>query len=210
MNGSFRNSKLHIFSSSATPDTRFTPAKGTQERLSGKFSTSDEVDRLTFTQPEENPVKFVVPANLPGRKRIYPATVGSSNTIAHRRTAPVNPITSRHSSASLKTAPLRLRLRHRPGRHDRRRPDSDILVTTIPPPFHKNSHPHFRRWLFRIAGRRYTSPENPMKAMARMPAVISAIGTPLKALGTSSNSSLSRIPAKSTSARANPSAVATE
>ena len=40
--------------------------------------------------------------------------------------------------------------------------------------------------------------------------VISAIGTPLKALGTSSNSSLSRMPAKSTSARANPSAVATE
>ena len=73
-----------------------------------------------------------------------------------------------------------------------------------------NSHPHFRRWLFRIAGRRYTSPENPMKAMARIPAVISAIGTPLKALGTSSNSSLSRMPAKSTSARANPSAVATE
>ena len=58
MNGSFRNSKLHIFSSSATPDTRFTPAKGTQERLSGKFSTSDEVDRLTFIHPEENPVKI--------------------------------------------------------------------------------------------------------------------------------------------------------
>ena len=63
-------------------------------------------------------------------------------------------------------------------------------------------------WIF--SHTRYTSPENPMKAMARIPAVISAIGTPLKALGTSSNSSLSRMPAKSTSARANPSAVATE
>ena len=56
----------------------------------------------------------------------------------------------------------------------------------------------------------YTSPENPMKAMARIPAVISAMGTPLKALGTSSKSRRSRIPAKSTSARAKPSAVATE
>lgn len=202
MDGSFRNSKLHIFSSSATPDIRFTSGKSTEERLSGKFSTSDGVDRLTFTQPEENPVKFVVPANLPGRKRIYPATVGSSNTIAHRRTAPVNPITSRYSSASLKTAAATT---------SASTGESRIRKKTVrAAPLHKNSHPLFRRWLFRIAGRRYTSPEKPMKAMARIPAVISAIGTPLNALGTSSNSSLSRMPAKSTSARANPSAVATE
>ncbi len=56
----------------------------------------------------------------------------------------------------------------------------------------------------------YTSPENPMNAMARMPAVMSAMGTPRKAPGTSSKSRRSRIPAKSTSARAKPRAVATE
>ena len=216
MDGSFRNSKLHIFSSSATPDIRFTSGKSTEERLSGKFSTSDGVDRLTFTQPEENPVKFVVPANLPGRKRIYPATVGSSNTIAHRRTAPVNPITSRYSSASLKTAAATTSAstgEALPARRDRRGVTGESRIrkkTVRAAPLHKNSHPLFRRWLFRIAGRRYTSPEKPMKAMARIPAVISAIGTPLNALGTSSNSSLSRMPAKSTSARANPNAVATE
>ena len=56
----------------------------------------------------------------------------------------------------------------------------------------------------------YTRPENPMNAMARIPAVISAMGMPLNALGTSSKSRRSRIPAKSTSAKANPRAVATE
>jgi hypothetical protein len=55
-----------------------------------------------------------------------------------------------------------------------------------------------------------TRPENPINAMARIPAVISAMGMPLNALGTSSKSRRSRIPAKSTSARAKPRAVATE
>ncbi len=56
----------------------------------------------------------------------------------------------------------------------------------------------------------YTSPEKPMNAMARIPAVTSAMGMPLNALGTSSKSNRSRIPAKSTSASAKPKAVATE
>ena len=41
-----------------------------------------------------------------------------------------------------------------------------------------------------------------MKAMAKIPAVTSAMGTPCMDRGMSSNSSRSRIPAKSTSARA--------
>ena len=52
--------------------------------------------------------------------------------------------------------------------------------------------------------------EKPMKAMARMPAVTSAIGVPRNDSGTSSNSNRSRIPAKSTSASAKPRAVETE
>ena len=56
----------------------------------------------------------------------------------------------------------------------------------------------------------YTRPEKPRNAMARMLAVISAMGTPRSDLGTSSKSSRSRIPANSTSASANPRAVATE
>ncbi len=56
----------------------------------------------------------------------------------------------------------------------------------------------------------YTSPEKPMKAMARIPAVIKAMGVPRNATGTSSISSRSRIPAKSTSAKAKPRAVETE
>lgn len=55
-----------------------------------------------------------------------------------------------------------------------------------------------------------TRPENPMNAIARIPAVISAMGMPLNALGTSSKSRRSRMPAKSTSASAKPRAVATE
>ena len=104
MNGSFRNSKLHIFSSSATPDTRFTPAKGTQERLSGKFSTSDEVDRLTFIHPEENPVK-IRGLDKPSRpKTDLPCNRGIFEHHCQSTDGPVNPITSRSSSASLKTA----------------------------------------------------------------------------------------------------------
>ena len=56
----------------------------------------------------------------------------------------------------------------------------------------------------------YTNPENPMKAIARIPAVTNATGIPCMALGIFSNSSRSRIPAKMTSARANPAAVAIE
>ncbi len=59
-------------------------------------------------------------------------------------------------------------------------------------------------------GKCYTSPEKPMKAMARIPAVISAMGTPLKAAGTSSKSRRSRRPAKRTSASPKPMAVETE
>lgn len=57
---------------------------------------------------------------------------------------------------------------------------------------------------------RYTRPEKPMKAMARIPAVMSAMGTPRNDLGTSSKSRRSRIPAKRISARAKPRAVDTE
>lgn len=52
-------------------------------------------------------------------------------------------------------------------------------------------------------------PVKPMKAMARRPAVTSAIGTPRIARGTSASSSCMRMPAKSASAKAKPSAVAT-
>lgn len=54
----------------------------------------------------------------------------------------------------------------------------------------------------------YTIPEKPIKAMARMPAVTSAIGIPFISLGISANSSVSRIPAKITSASPKPRAVA--
>lgn len=56
---------------------------------------------------------------------------------------------------------------------------------------------------------RYTNPAKPMKAMARMPAVTSATGTPRMACGTSFSSSRSRIPAKTVSASAKPKAVET-
>lgn len=55
----------------------------------------------------------------------------------------------------------------------------------------------------------YTNPAKPMKAMAKMPAVTSATGTPRMACGTSFSSSRSRMPAKTVSARAKPSAVET-
>lgn len=54
----------------------------------------------------------------------------------------------------------------------------------------------------------YTSPENPMKAIARIPAVTRAIGMPLNALGTLFSESCSRRPAKRTIARPKPSDVA--
>ena len=47
----------------------------------------------------------------------------------------------------------------------------------------------------------YAIPANPMKASARMPTVIRAIGIPLKALGTSFRARCSRRPAKRTIAR---------
>ena len=55
----------------------------------------------------------------------------------------------------------------------------------------------------------YTKPENPINAIARIPAVINAIGTPLNAFGTSDSSNCSRIPAKRVIARPKPSALAT-
>ena len=54
-----------------------------------------------------------------------------------------------------------------------------------------------------------TSPENPIKAIAKMPAVISAMGTPFMALGTFSNSRRSRKPANNTKANVNPMATET-
>ena len=55
----------------------------------------------------------------------------------------------------------------------------------------------------------YTNPEKPIKAIARIDAVINAIGTPWKAFGASSNSMRSRKPAKITNAKPKPNAVAT-
>ena len=53
----------------------------------------------------------------------------------------------------------------------------------------------FHNSLF-LAFPNYTSPENPMNAIARIPQVIRAIGTPLNCFGTSLNSRCSRNPAK--------------
>ena len=60
------------------------------------------------------------------------------------------------------------------------------------------------------SGNNYTSPEKPINAIAKIPAVIRAMGAPSRALGTSSNSRRSRIPAKRTKAKPKPSAVETE
>ena len=49
-----------------------------------------------------------------------------------------------------------------------------------------------------------TSPANPMKANAKMPAVTSAIGTPFIPFGTSDSVSCSRKPAKTTKAKVKP------
>ena len=50
----------------------------------------------------------------------------------------------------------------------------------------------------------------PMKAMARIPAVTSAMGTPFMPLGVPVSSSCSRMPAKMTSARVKPTAMEAE
>ena len=55
----------------------------------------------------------------------------------------------------------------------------------------------------------HTRPAKPMNAIARIPAVTSATGTPRIARGTSLSSSRSRMPEKTTSARAKPTAVET-
>ena len=55
----------------------------------------------------------------------------------------------------------------------------------------------------------YTKPENPINAIARIPAEISAIGAPFRPFGTFCNSRCSRMPAKSSNARPNPKALAT-
>ena len=67
----------------------------------------------------------------------------------------------------------------------------------------------FRGWVTHRIFRTYTSPENPINAIARIDAVIRAIGTPWKAFGASSNSIRSRKPAKITNAKAKPNAIDT-
>ena len=57
---------------------------------------------------------------------------------------------------------------------------------------------------YQTCQKNHTSPENPMKAIARRLAVIRAIGIPLKALGTLLSASCSRRPAKSTIASPKP------
>ena len=54
----------------------------------------------------------------------------------------------------------------------------------------------------------YTNPVNPKNESARIPATTRAIGTPFISFGTSIRSKCSRIPANSTIARVNPTALA--
>ena len=53
----------------------------------------------------------------------------------------------------------------------------------------------------------YTKPEKPINAIAKIPAVMSAMGTPFTPLGTPTISNLSRMPAIMTSASAKPIAI---
>ena len=53
----------------------------------------------------------------------------------------------------------------------------------------------------------YTNPENPIKAIANIPAVTKAMGTPCIALGTLFNANCSRIPANITNANVKPIAI---
>ena len=53
----------------------------------------------------------------------------------------------------------------------------------------------------------YTNPENPMNAIANIPAVTNAIGIPSMALGTLFKANCSRIPANITNAKVNPMAI---
>lgn len=55
----------------------------------------------------------------------------------------------------------------------------------------------------------YTRPEKPINAIAKIPAVIKAIGIPLNVFGRSVSSSFSLNPANNTNAKVNPIAVAT-
>ena len=54
-----------------------------------------------------------------------------------------------------------------------------------------------------------TTPVNPMNAMAKMPAMIRAMGVPFMPLGASIRSTCSRMPANSTKAKAKPKAMPT-
>ena len=65
-------------------------------------------------------------------------------------------------------------------------------------------------WYVIVSIHIYTKLEKPMKAMARMPAVMSAMGTPFIPLGISTSSSCSRRPAKMTMATVKPMAMNTE
>jgi len=75
----------------------------------------------------------------------------------------------------------------------------EILHFSDPQYISKNARPEGRG---PGAGGRYlTMPLKPMKARARMPTLMMAMGTPLKALGTSLRARCSRMPAKMTMAR---------
>lgn len=120
------------------------------------------------------------------------------------------------SHANAPAAPYPSIVQHLP-----RRPHPARNVPSPPAPPKNKRGGGFRksvasRYLSRIVqpqcregGTRYTSPAKPMKAMAKMPAVTSATGTPRMACGTSFSSSRSRMPAKTVSARAKPNAVET-
>ena len=69
---------------------------------------------------------------------------------------------------------------------------------------HKNVRLYTLIFSFQFSTFNYTSPANPMKASARIPAVTSAIGTPFIPFGTSDKASCSRKPAKITNANVKP------
>ncbi len=62
---------------------------------------------------------------------------------------------------------------------------------------------------FSVRRFRYTTPVKPMNAMARMPAVMRAMGVPFMPFGASISSMCSRMPAKMTNAKAKPKAMPT-
>ena len=79
--------------------------------------------------------------------------------------------------------------------------NKNYLCLSVKSVFHKK-HFSVRRF-------RYTTPVKPMKAMARMPAVMRAMGVPFMPFGASISSMCSRMPAKMTNAKAKPKAMPT-